>query len=105
MSVGEVGLAAPEAQAEAWLLFPGRCSDRALEQAGGPSEKALWVWLAESWGHRAKLADHLRAALETMWSQHRSCGGRDVSWDATGPGTPILLSLILLIYSLREEVP
>lgn len=41
VSVGKVGMAAPEAQAEAWLLFPSRCSERALEWVGRPSEKAL----------------------------------------------------------------
>ena len=47
MSVGKVGTAAPEAQAEAGLLFPGRCSERALEQDWRPSEKDLRVGLAE----------------------------------------------------------
>lgn len=73
MSVGKVGMAAPEAQVGAWLLFPGRCSDGAPEQDGRPSEKALWVWLVESWGHRAKLVGHLRAALEAVPSQHTCC--------------------------------
>lgn len=43
MSVGKVGTASPEAQAETWLLFPGGCSDRALGQDWRPAEEALWA--------------------------------------------------------------